>query len=78
MRNTVKLPKLGDTADEVLVTEWSVEVGDEVAVGDPLMSVETDKVEVDVPSPVAGKLAEKLVAEEDEVTVGTPIAVIES
>lgn len=78
MRSTVKLPKLGDTADEVMVTEWSVDVGDEVEVGDALMSVETDKVEVDVPSPVAGKVAEKLVEAEDEIAVGTPIVVIES
>ena len=78
MRNIVKLPKLGDTADEVLVTEWAVEVGDEVNVGDPLMSVETDKLEVDVPSPVAGRLVEQLVLAEDELTVGAPIAIIES
>lgn len=78
MRSTVKLPKLGDTADEVLVREWLVEVGDDVATGDPLMSVETDKVEVDVPSPVTGRITEKLVTEDSEIAVGHPIAVIES
>ena len=72
MRHTVKLPSLSDTADEVLVAEWLA------AVGDPLVMAETDKVEVEVPSPVAGRLAEQLVGEEDEITVGTPIAVIES
>lgn len=78
MRSTVKLPKLGDTADEVLVREWLVEVGDDVTTGDPLMSVETDKVEVDVPSPVTGRIIEKLVTEDTEIAVGHPIAVIES
>lgn len=78
MRHTVKLPSLSDTADEVLVAEWLAAVGDDVAVGDPLFLAETDKIEVEVPCPVAGRLAEQLVSEEDEITVGTPIAVIES
>ena len=78
MRQTVKLPKLGDTANEVLVLEWSVAVGDAVAEGDVLMRVETDKVEADVPSPVAGSVAELSVGVEDEVPVGAAICVIES
>ncbi len=78
MRHRVKLPRLSDTGDEVLVAEWVAAIGDDLAAGDPLFSAETDKVEVDVPSPVAGRLVEQLVAVEDEITVGTPIAVIES
>ena len=78
MRQTVKLPKLGDTANEVLVLEWNVSVGDTVAAGDVLMRVETDKVEADVPSPVGGKVAELRVEAEDEVAVGAAICVIES
>ena len=78
MRYTVRLPKLGDTADEVLVVEWSVQVGSELDAGAPLLRVETDKVEVDVPSPVAGRLVDQLVAVEDEIPVGTAIAVIET
>lgn len=78
MRQIVKLPKLGDTANEVLVLEWNVGAGDEVAVGDALMRVETDKVEADVPSPVAGTVAELRVEVEDEVEVGSAICVIES
>ena len=78
MRQTVKMPKLGDTANEVLVLEWSVSVGDTVAAGDVLMRVETDKVEADVPSPVGGTVAELRAAPEDEVAVGTAICVIES
>ena len=78
MRQIVKLPKLGDTANEVLVLEWSVAPGATVAVGDVLMRVETDKVEADVPSPVAGTVAELRVEVEDEVAVGAPLCVIES
>ena len=78
MRQIVKLPKLGDTANEVLVLELSVAPGDNVAIGDVLMRVETDKVEADVPSPVAGTVAELRVEVEDEVAVGAPLCVIES
>lgn len=78
MRQIVKLPKLGDTANEVLVLEWNVAPGDSVAAGDVLMRVETDKVEADVPSPVAGTVAELRVDVEDEVEVGAALCVIES
>lgn len=77
MRSTVKLPKLGDTADEVLVSELLVKVGDVVAVGDPLMTVETDKVDADVPSPIAGTVVEILVEPQQEIAVGAQIIVIE-
>lgn len=78
MRMTVKMPRAADTVDEVVVTEWVVAPGGQVAVGDPILRVETDKALVDVPSPVAGTLAEHLVAIDDEITTGTPIAIIES
>lgn len=78
MRYTIKLPKLGDTAEEALVGDWAAEVGDVLTAGDPLFSAETDKVEVDVPTPVAGKLVERLVEPEDEIVPGTPVAVIET
>lgn len=78
MRHKIKLPKLSDTSDDVLVGEWIATVGDELLAGDPLLVAETDKVEVEVPTPVAGRLVERLVDVEDEIDVGTPIAVIES
>ena len=78
MRQIVKLPKLGDTANEVLVLEWNVAPGDSVSAGDALMRVETDKVEADVPSPVGGTVAELRVEVDDEVAVGAAICVIES
>lgn len=74
----MKMPRAADTVDEVMVSEWVVAVGADVAAGDPLLRVETDKALVEVPSPVAGTLVEQLVAVDDEIATGTPIAVIES
>ncbi|MBU6147442.1 MAG: hypothetical protein KGP10_04660 [Actinomycetales bacterium] len=78
MKMTVKLPRLGDTVDEVHVLEWLKQPGDVVAVGDPLMSVETDKATVDVPSPVAGTLAECLVTAGQDIATGDPVAVLDA
>ena len=78
MRYTIKLPKLGDTTEMVVVLEWLAEVGDTMTAGDDLLRVETDKVDSDVPSPVSGTLVEQLVAVDDEVDIGDPIAVIVS
>lgn len=76
MRTTVKLPKVADTADVVVVEELLVAVGDTVAEGTPLAVVETDKASVEVPSPVAGTVAELLVAPGDEIVTGSPVAVL--
>lgn len=78
VRTKVKMQKLGETVDEVLVLEWLVAVGDRVSEGDTLMRVETDKVDADVPSPVSGEIVELLVAVEDEVQVGAAICTIEA
>ena len=78
MRSKVKLPKLGDTTEEVVVLEWLVEVGDVLNAGDDMLRVETDKVDADVPAPVSGTLVEQLVAVDDLVEIGAPIAVIVS
>jgi glutaconyl-CoA/methylmalonyl-CoA decarboxylase subunit gamma len=78
MRTTVKMPRVADTVDEVVIVEWLVEVGTSVLVGDVLMRVETDKALVEVPSPVAGTLNAQLVAVDDEVVTGTPIAQLET
>jgi len=77
MRTTITLPRLGDTVDEVHVLEWLKQPGEAVAVGDALMSVETDKATVDVPSPAAGTLAECLVAAGQDIATGDAIAVID-
>jgi 2-oxoglutarate dehydrogenase E2 component (dihydrolipoamide succinyltransferase) len=78
MQYRVKLPQLGDTTQEVLVTEWVRNVGDDVEPGTVLMTVETDKALVEVPSPFAGRLIEQLVSVDDEISVGAHICVIES
>ena len=72
----VVLARLGDTVDEVVIVEWLVEVGAEVQPGDPLVRVETDKVEVDVESPYAGTVSALSVAEGDEVPTGATLCVI--
>jgi pyruvate/2-oxoglutarate dehydrogenase complex dihydrolipoamide acyltransferase (E2) component len=77
MRASVKLPKLGDTANQVVVVAWNVSVGATIAEGEALLTVQTDKVDVDVPSPVAGTIVEQLVAPDDEVSVGDVIALVE-
>lgn len=77
MRQRVKMPRLGDTTQSVMIAEWLVEVGAQVVAGSPLVLVETDKVTTEVPSPVGGTLVEQLVAAQDEVGVGQPICVVE-
>jgi pyruvate/2-oxoglutarate dehydrogenase complex dihydrolipoamide acyltransferase (E2) component len=77
MLHQIKLPVLGDTTRNAFISEWLVNVGESVQVDQPLVRVETDKAVVDVPSPVAGTLVEQLVALEDEIDIGTPIAVID-
>jgi pyruvate dehydrogenase E2 component (dihydrolipoamide acetyltransferase) len=77
MPQQVNLPVLGDTTKYAVILEWVVNVGDHVDEGATLMRVETDKAVVEVPSPVSGTLLEQLVAVEDEIDVGAPIAVID-
>ena len=72
------MPRLGETVDEVVLLEWLVEVGDQVEEGAELALVETDKVETEVPSPVAGTVAELTVPEDVEVNTGEVICVIET
>jgi pyruvate/2-oxoglutarate dehydrogenase complex dihydrolipoamide acyltransferase (E2) component len=77
MRHLVKMPKVGDTTKTVLIAEWFHEVGDQITAGMPLVSVETDKVTAEIPSPVSGRLAERLADVDDEIAVGTQFCVIE-
>lgn len=78
MRVTVKVPKVDDTTEEVLVTEWLVDVGEDVSEGQPLLVVEGDKIEMELPSPVSGRLTERLAKVEDEVAVGAAVAIVET
>ncbi|MEN8653181.1 2-oxoglutarate dehydrogenase, E2 component, dihydrolipoamide succinyltransferase [Streptomyces sp. 21So2-11] len=72
----VTLPALGESVTEGTVTRWLKEVGDEVAEDEPLLEVSTDKVDTEIPSPVAGTLLEILVAEDESAEVGARLAVI--
>ncbi len=76
MSERVKMPALGESVTEGTVTRWLKSVGDEVAVDEPLLEVSTDKVDTEIPSPVAGTLQEILVEEDDTVPVGADLAVI--
>ena len=65
MSESVKMPALGESVTEGTVTRWLKAVGEEVEVDEPLLEVSTDKVDTEVPSPVAG-VVEKILVEEDE------------
>ncbi|MEV0686597.1 2-oxoglutarate dehydrogenase, E2 component, dihydrolipoamide succinyltransferase [Nocardia sp. NPDC050378] len=74
----VKMPELGESVTEGTVTRWLKAVGDEVAVDEPLLEVSTDKVDTEIPSPVAGTLLEISAQEDDVVAVGGQLGVIGS
>ena len=70
----VEMPELGESVTEGTITTWLKEVGDMVEVDEPLLEVSTDKVDTEIPSPVAGTLIEILAEEDDTVEVGDVIA----
>ena len=72
----VTLPELGESVTEGTVTRWLKQVGDSVEVDEPLLEISTDKVDTEVPSPVAGTLLEIAVGEDETVEVGGKLAVI--
>ncbi|MBS9371633.1 2-oxoglutarate dehydrogenase, E2 component, dihydrolipoamide succinyltransferase [Rhodococcus sp. B50] len=74
----VTMPALGESVTEGTVTRWLKAVGDEVAVDEPLLEVSTDKVDTEIPSPVAGILTEISAQEDETVEVGGQLAVIGS
>lgn len=77
MRSTLKMPKVGDAVDEVCVTEVQVQVGSEVDEGQTLFVVETDKAQIEVPSPVKGRVESILIRVGDDVKTGAPTLVME-
>jgi 2-oxoglutarate dehydrogenase E2 component (dihydrolipoamide succinyltransferase) len=78
MSTEVKVPTLGESVSEATIGQWLKKPGETVALDEPIASLETDKVAVDVPSPVAGVLGAQLFPEGETVTVGTVIATIEA
>ncbi|WP_304650814.1 biotin/lipoyl-containing protein, partial [Brachybacterium sp. YJGR34] len=76
MSETVKMPALGESVTEGTVTRWLKAVGDTVEVDEPLLEVSTDKVDTEIPSPVAGTIEKILVEEDDDAEVGADLVVI--
>jgi pyruvate dehydrogenase E2 component (dihydrolipoamide acetyltransferase) len=76
MSESVVLPALGESVTEGTVTRWLKKVGDTVAVDEPLVEVSTDKVDTEIPSPVAGVIEQILVQEDETVQVGAVLVVI--
>jgi 2-oxoglutarate dehydrogenase E2 component (dihydrolipoamide succinyltransferase) len=74
----VTLPQLGETVTEGTITRWFKQVGEDIAADEPLFEVSTDKVDTEVPSPVAGTITKILAQEGDTVPVGAVIAVVGS
>src|SRR6476661_11193797 len=77
MATDVPVPALGESITEGTLAQWLKKPGEAVAADEPIASLETDKVTVEVPSPVAGVLSEQLVKEGDTVAVGALIARID-
>ena len=72
----VELPQLGESVTEGVITAWLVEVGDTVEVDQPIVEISTDKVDTEIPSPVAGTVEELRAEVDDTIEVGQVIAVI--
>ncbi|MEV4649669.1 2-oxoglutarate dehydrogenase, E2 component, dihydrolipoamide succinyltransferase [Saccharopolyspora sp. NPDC049357] len=72
----VTMPALGESVSEGTITRWLKQIGESVEVDEPLLEVSTDKVDTEIPSPVAGTLLEISAGEDDTVEVGAKLAVI--
>ena len=70
MSNQIIVPSLGESITEATVSKWLKQVGEKVDSDEPLVELETDKVNVEVPSPLAGTLSSIIVKEGDTVEVG--------
>jgi pyruvate dehydrogenase E2 component (dihydrolipoamide acetyltransferase) len=75
---TVSMPALGESVTEGTITRWLKQEGEQVAVDEPLLEVSTDKVDTEIPSPVAGTLKKILVGEDETVEVGAALAIVGS
>ena len=74
----VVMPQMGDSVTEGTILEWHKQEGDQVAAGETLVEISTDKVDAEVPSPQAGTLVKIHAAEGDSVTVGSLLAELSS
>jgi 2-oxoglutarate dehydrogenase E2 component (dihydrolipoamide succinyltransferase) len=78
MATEVKVPVLGESITEATIGEWLKQPGDPVKADEPIASLETDKVAIEVPAPVAGVMGAHLAQPGDTVNVGATIAMIEA
>lgn len=78
MSVSVTMPALGESVTEGTITRWLKQEGDRIEVDEPLLEISTDKVDTEIPSPVAGVLSKIVAAEDDTVEVGGELAVIDS
>jgi len=76
MTNQILVPSLGESITEATVSKWLKQVGEQVSTDEPLVELETDKVNVEVPSPLAGTLSSISVKEGDSVGVGSILGVV--
>src|ERR1700741_4161229 len=76
MPTDVVMPQMGESIAEGTIVRWIKKVGDEVARDEPLFEISTDKVDAEIPSPAAGRLAEIRVKEGETVPVNSVVAVI--
>ena len=78
MATDIIVPTLGESVSDATIARWIKKAGDVVAADEPVVELETDKVTLEVPSPVAGTLSELVVAEGDTVEVGALLARVEA
>lgn len=78
MATDIIVPTLGESVSDATIARWIKKAGDAVAADEPVVELETDKVTLEVPSPVAGQLSELVVAEGDTVEVGAVLARVEA
>ncbi|MCB9681902.1 MAG: 2-oxoglutarate dehydrogenase complex dihydrolipoyllysine-residue succinyltransferase [Alphaproteobacteria bacterium] len=74
----VTIPQIGESISTVFISKWLKKPGDVVAEGDPVLELDSDKASMEVPAPGAGRIAELLVGEGDEVPIGAVVARIEA
>jgi 2-oxoisovalerate dehydrogenase E2 component (dihydrolipoyl transacylase) len=77
MTTTLTMPEVGETVTEGIIERWLKKPGDRVEKYEPIVEINTDKVNVELPSPVSGTVKELLVQEGDVVAIGAPLAIIE-
>ena len=78
MSNQILVPVLGESVTEATVSKWLKQVGEQVNSDEPLVELETDKVNIEVPSPLSGTLSSIKVKEGDTVAVGSLLGIVNS